>query len=211
MAEVSVAHPEVAEPLRRVASHFQWHGAICLEYFFNPRSGQVQFIECNPRLAQSINAWFSGVNLAEQLVQVSLDRPVEPLPPGRVGVHSHQGFLVLMAKALEGAGRLRLLGELGRSWLRRGLYRESHNELTRLRDDWLSVLPGLGVSLLLLAWPGAARWLVTRTVNNYSLHQTAVEAIRRLRPIQQVIDGPVDPASPAVPGERPRVVDVGDS
>ncbi len=211
MAEVSVAHGEVAEPLRQVGSKLNWHGAICLEYFYDPVADQVQFIECNPRIAQSSNAWLSGVNLAEQLVQVSLDRPVAPLVPGRVGVHSHEGFLILMAKALEGASRRALLGEIGQSWLRRGLYRDSQDELTRPGDDWLSFLPALGVSLLLLARPGAAGWLVTRTVNNYSLHQTAVEAIRRLPSVQQVIDRFADPAgTPVVPGEGAGVVDVRD-
>lgn len=182
MAEVGVAHAEVMDPLTRLAAHLQWQGAICLEYFYNPATGEPQFIECNPRMAQSCNAWLSGVNLGQQLVDVSLDRRVSPLPPGRVGVRSHQGFLVLTAAALEGGNRRRLLGEIGRAWRGRDIYRESQDELTRPRDDWQSVIPATAVSLLLLARPRAAGWLVTRTVNNYSLHQTAVETMRCLRP-----------------------------
>jgi predicted ATP-grasp superfamily ATP-dependent carboligase len=181
MAEVSVAHPEAIAPLERIGAHFQWHGAICLEYFHDPASGRIELIECNPRVAQSSNAWLSGVNLCEQLVEVSLDRQVSPLSPGRVGVHSHQGFLVLMAKALEGTGRPALLGEIARWWRGRGLYQDSQDELTRPREDWLSIVPAAAVALLLVARPGAAKGLVTRTVNNYSLHQTAVEAMRRVK------------------------------
>ncbi len=212
MAEVSVAHPEVTEPLRLVGLHLAWHGAICLEYFYDPAGRGVQFIECNPRLAQASNAWLSGVNLGEQLVQVSLGRKVAPLAPGHIGVHSHEGFMILMARALEGAGRGRLLAEIGRAWLRRGMYRDSQDELTRPRDDRLSFLPYLGISLLLLARPRAAQWLITRTVKNYSLHQAAVQSIRELRPVQEVFHGPAHPtAVPAVPGEASDVVNVRDS
>jgi len=182
MAEVGVSHAEAMEPLTRLGTHLQWHGAVCLEYFYDPAAGEVRFIECNPRLAQSANAWLSGVNLGQQLVDVSLARQVSPLPPGRIGVRSHQGFLVLMAAALEGRSRWRLLTEIGRIWAGRGLYEDSQDELTRPREDWLSAVPATAVSLLLLAWPRAAKRLVTRTVNNYSLHQTAVEAMRGLRP-----------------------------
>ncbi len=182
MAKVSVEHPEMLEHLRRLGEHLQWHGALCVEYFYEASTGRVEFIECNPRIGETATAWLSGANLCEQLVQVSLDRTVAPLPPGRAGVRTHQGFLVLTARALEGAGRCRLLAEVGRAWTGRGLYRDAQNELTRPGDDWLSVLPWLGVSLLLLARPGAAQWLVTNTVNNYSLHQAAVEVMRTLRP-----------------------------
>lgn len=197
MAEVGVSHAEVMEPLMRLASHLNWHGAICLEYFYNPATGEPQFIECNPRMAQSSNAWLSGVNLGQQLVDVSLGHPVSPLPPGRVGVRSHQGFLALMATALKGGSRRRLLAELRGSWAHRGIYQESQDEMTRPRDDWLSVVPAAAVSLLLLARPRAAQWLVTRTVNNYSLHQTAVEGMRSLCPTHPFItEGLGEPPTP---------------
>lgn len=182
MAEVGVDHQEIIQPLQRIAEHFQWHGAICIEYFFEPETGRVELLECNPRIAQSGNAWLSGLNLAELLVDVSLDRPVEPPAPARLGVRSHQGFLVLMAAALNGAGRGELLREIIRARRGKGLYRDSENELSRLGDDWLSVVPATAVSALLVAYPKAAQTLVRRTVLNYSLHQTAVEAMRTFDP-----------------------------
>lgn len=181
MAQVSIAHPEVVEQTARLGRHVNWHGALCVEYFWRPEDGQVQYIECNPRIGETVNALVSGVNLCELLVQVSLDQPVAPAPVGQPGMRTHQWFLILTAMALQGAGRTRLLGEIVRSWRRRGLYRDSGDELTRLRDDWPSVFPALGVSLLLLANPRAAQWLVTKTVDNYSLHQDAVETMRRLQ------------------------------
>jgi hypothetical protein len=189
MAKVSVGHPEMEPLLERLGEHLQWHGALCVEYFFEPSTGQIQLIECNPRIGETATAWLSGNNLCEQLIQVSLDRPVAALPAGRPGVRTHQAFLVLTAQALEGAGRRRLLAELGDLWAGRGLYRDSQDELTRPSDDWLSMLPFAGVSLLLLVRPRAAQWLVTSTVDNYSLHQSAVQAIRQLRPAFVSPDG----------------------
>lgn len=180
MAQVSIRHPEVVEQLTRLGEHLVWHGALCIEYFYQPETGEVQFIECNPRIGETINAAICGVNLCELLVRVSLDQHVVPLGPSREGVRTHQWFLILTALALQGAGRARLVREMIRSWGRRGIYRDSSDELTRPRDDWLSIFPALGVSLLLLSNPRAAQWLVTKTVANYSLHQDAVETIRRL-------------------------------
>jgi predicted ATP-grasp superfamily ATP-dependent carboligase len=182
MAQLGKTLSKVAEDMRRLGAYLNWHGAMSVEYFYEAATGQLQYYECNPRIGETVNALLSGANLCEQLVQISLGRQVEPLPQGREGVRTHQGFLILVAKALEGAGRLKLAAELFRMWTGRGLCRASEDELTRPREDWLSVFPALGVSLLLLAWPRAAPRLVKQTVENYSLHQTSVEAIRRLTP-----------------------------
>lgn len=180
MALVGTRHPEVVEQVARLGSHLAWHGAMCLEYFYRSDTGQVQFIECNPRICETVNALLCGVNLCDILVRVSRNEQVAPREPRRQGIRTHQGFLILMALALDGAGRGRLLREILRSWGQRGLYRDSADELTRPREDWLSIFPALGVSLLLLCSPRAAQRLVSSTVANYSLHQEAVETMRQL-------------------------------
>jgi hypothetical protein len=181
-ARVSIADRQAVDHMASLGAHLGWHGALCVEYFFEPAAERREYIECNPRIGETVNALLSGVNLCEQLVRVSLDETVAPLPDSRTGVRSHQRFLALAAMALEGQGRRQMLGELWRSLRRRGWYEDSQDELTRPRDDWLSLIPYLGVTSVLLARPGAARGLIRRTVENYSLHPSAVEKIRTLQP-----------------------------
>ena len=118
--------------------------------------------------------------MCELLVRVSLGEVVAPLPAPRAGVRTHQGFLVLMAMALEGASRRELAAELWRRWRGKGMYADSRDEITRPGDDLWSIVPSLAVSLLLLARPAAGRSLVRRTVSNYALHRAAVRRIQLL-------------------------------
>jgi hypothetical protein len=180
MAQLSQRRPGVLEAMEQIGRHLRWHGAMALEYFSCQDSGAFQILECNPRIGETVNALVSGVNLCEQLVRVSLDEPLAAPPPWQEGVCTHQGFLILAARALQGASRRHLVGELLQAIFRRGLYRSSQDELTRPWADWLSVFPFLGVTSLLLARPKAAQWLVSKTVANYSLHLDAAKRIRNL-------------------------------
>jgi predicted ATP-grasp superfamily ATP-dependent carboligase len=181
MAKISVLDDAAVEQMRHIGAHLAWHGAMCIEYFRDPQTGSLQLIECNPRIGETGSALLSGVNLCELLVQVSLGRPVLPAADAREGVKTHQGFLILMAMALNGCSRRQLVAELLRSWRGSGLYENSEDELTNVRKDWRSFFPAAGVALLLLARPRAAQWLVSTTVDNYSLHQSAVESIRTMQ------------------------------
>lgn len=177
MAQESVNLPGVMASVERIGRHLGWHGAMVLEFFHEGASGRTEFIECNPRIGETLNALAAGVNFPEQLVRVSLGEEVEPQLTWRSGVLTHQGFLVLMARALDGAGRRQLLSELWQNFRRRGIYAGSSDELTRPGDDWPSALPFLGVTALLLARPRAAQWLVSKTVGHYALHSSAIERI----------------------------------
>jgi hypothetical protein len=88
--------------------------------------------------------------------------------------------MILMAKALEGHSRRELWAELRQSRAGQGLYESSEDELTRRRDDRLSVIPAAAIKLQLLANPANARRIVQKTVENYSLPESAVTAIRQL-------------------------------
>ena len=79
---------------------------------------------------------------------------------------------------LEGASRRRLFSELRQCLAGSGSYEGSQDELTRLRDDWPSLIPFCAVASLLMARPSAARWLVRKTVDNYSLPEDAARGIR---------------------------------
>ena len=58
-----------------------------------------------------------------------------------------------------------------------GLYENSQDELTRPGDDWLSTLPYVWIGLQLLAAPGRAQRIVHGAVDNYSLPESASQAM----------------------------------
>jgi predicted ATP-grasp superfamily ATP-dependent carboligase len=182
MSGVSASHPMVREHVSQLGEHLRWHGALFVDYFFDRDTRTPQYIECNPRIQAAYHALLSGVELAEQLIQVSCGRHPTALPAGRVGVRFHQTFLMIISRAMEGRNRRQLVSELFQSWTGKGLYHGSTDTLASLRKDWLSGGPPLIVYLLLLANPRAAHWLVRRTVNRYSLTDSAALAIRELTP-----------------------------
>ena len=190
---VSVSHPTVIEHVRRLGQHLRWHGAIFLEYVYDPASRQPQFIECNPRIGEPVNAMLCGVNLGELLVRISLGEKLEPLettsanyptevlPPKILPKsRSHIDFLLLVADAVAGANRRRIVSQAWRMVTGTGAYKESFSEITRPSDDWLSLIPAVYTFLQILVWPQLARRLTQNVVDNYSLPQYGVDNVERL-------------------------------
>jgi predicted ATP-grasp superfamily ATP-dependent carboligase len=181
-ARVGVHHPRVVGHLAQVGRHLNWHGALMLEYLFDPDSQALHYIEANPRIGETLNATLSGLNLCELLLQVSREEEVEPQPSPRPGVRTHSLVMGLMALAQQGQGRLPLVAELWRGLWHRGLYQDSQDEITWIRRDLLSMCPaGFVIGRLLLS-PAAVHAIVQKTVDNYGLSEAAVQALRQLPP-----------------------------
>jgi len=179
-ARESVLDPRVIEHLAALGTHLGWHGGLCMDYIYDHETGHVSYIDANPRPGELMNATLSGLNLAELLVRVSLDREIHPRCTPHAGVRTHSVVMGLMALAHEGATRRRLLAELRRAWRGSVPYDASQDEITRPREDMLSVIPAIYLTTRLLVRPSAAQRLVARTVDNYSLSEAAAETIRRL-------------------------------
>jgi hypothetical protein len=202
-ARVGVQRPQVVEHLRVFGAHLQWHGALMLDYLFDPATGEPSYIEANPRIGETVNATLNGVNLCRILAEVAHEgrfatcltttvqsetgrlqtcptisdsRSVSP----SCGVRSHSLVMGLMALAQQGAGRRSLVVELLRRCTSAGVYRGSFEELTRPGTDWPSILPGVILVLSLLCRPRLAERIVTRTVTDYGLSAAAVDRIRKL-------------------------------
>jgi predicted ATP-grasp superfamily ATP-dependent carboligase len=186
VAKAAVAHPRVAEHMRRLGARLQWHGALFCDYFYDEASGLPQYIEANPRIGDSANATFSGVNLTQQWVNVARSDDVRPLPTANAGVRSHSGMLILMSLALEGAGRTELWRELRKQRRGQGLYEGSRDELTRPNQDALSALAFGWIAARLLIRPASAHGLVRRTVANYALTAEAAQRIREI-PLEKLL------------------------
>ncbi len=71
-ARLSVDHPHVREHLQMVGHELKWHGALALDYFFDPGTGEPAYIEANPRLVEPMNALAAGLNLPDVLVRLSM-------------------------------------------------------------------------------------------------------------------------------------------
>lgn len=185
MARQSCFHPIVADHLAKLGQRLRWHGAMFTEYFFDEATQTPQYLEADPRIGDTANATFSGVNLCQLYLDVALGRDVEPLVDSAPSVKSHAGFLVLMSKALDGATRRELLAEMRRARRGTGIYENSREEMSRLGDDWLSTLPYVWVAGRLLVRPSSAANIVRNTVENYALSEDAARRIRDL-PLEQL-------------------------
>jgi hypothetical protein len=180
-ARTSADHAVVREHVTRIGRHLGWHGALFIDYFHDQQTGRPEYIECNPRVGETVNAMRSGINLPQLLVQISRGETPTPAPLGRIGVRTHNLLMILMSLAYEGRSRGALVREIQECASRRGLYENGDDELTRPREDPLSRLPRIWVTLQLLAWPGIAKRIVAKTVENYSLPEKATETIKSLR------------------------------
>jgi hypothetical protein len=122
----------------------------------------------------------AGINLPQLLVQVSRGEPSAPAPLSRAGVRTHNLFMALISAAYYGGDRATLLREIRDCARGQGVYQESEDDLTRPQVDGLSRLPRIWITAQLLAWPAIAKRIVAKTVENYSLPETATETIKAL-------------------------------
>ena len=133
MFRETARHDGVWDDLGRLGEKLRWHGALFLDYFHEAETGHIQYIEANPRIGETVSARLCGVNLCDLLVQISLGNHVDVAAPTRPGVCSHNGFQVLLAKAIQGASRRALIGEIWRLARGTGNYQGCENETTRAR------------------------------------------------------------------------------
>jgi hypothetical protein len=179
-ARVSVSHPLVLEQVALLGGYLRWHGALTFDYIWDPARQRPAYIDANPRIGETFNATLSGVNLCLALVQVALDLPVAPLQPSREGIRTHSAVMTMLAGAQRGNNRRALLAELYKCWMHKGMYSGSQDEITRPRDDLLSLLPAAWLVGRVLANPRAAERVIRDAVENYSLSEEAVRAIHQL-------------------------------
>ena len=179
-ARISADHAVVREHAARIGRHLDWHGAFFIDYFYDRASGRPEYIECNPRIGETVNAMLSGINLPELLVRISRGESPSPAPLGRVGVLTHNILMILMSAAHEGQNRRALVQEIRDCAAGRGLYANSEDEIIRPKDDPLSRLPRFWITLQLLAYPAIARRIVSKTIANYALPEAATEEMKRL-------------------------------
>jgi len=181
-ARLSEQHPIVQTHMTQLGGNLSWHGALAVDYFYDPATNQPLYIEANPRLVEPMNAVLSGVNLPDILVRLSLGESFRDVgvKSGIAGVRSHSLLATLLGLAAENASRTRIMREVVQAFLRRGVYAGSREDLTPIWLDPFSLVP-LSVGTVALLWkPSNAEGLSARTVADYSLTPTAADEICRL-------------------------------
>lgn len=153
----SVSRPLVAEHLRAMGRALDWHGALSLDYILT-REGPC-YIDCNPRLVEPMGSLLCGVDLAAMLLKVSLGEKPSPPAPRAPGVRTHLAMQALLGAADRGVSRTGILAESRRLIAKNGPYRDSREELTPVRLDWVSAGPVLATGLILLTNPAWSRRL----------------------------------------------------
>jgi predicted ATP-grasp superfamily ATP-dependent carboligase len=184
---ISMQRPEIVNALRELGKSVSWHGALMLDYIFNDSTGAFWFIDPNPRLGETMNAVFSGVNLSHVMVRVSLGETVK-WTDAKDGVRSHILLSALLAVAIENPSRWAVLREIMSAVRRVGHYADSREEVASMGKDLLSVLPTVVVAIRLLARPRAAQSIAARAIGNYALSEYAANAIGALRRLRHVTE-----------------------
>jgi predicted ATP-grasp superfamily ATP-dependent carboligase len=152
-AKESVELPDIAGHLARLGDALDWHGPLSLDAVLDDSSGQVRYIDLNPRLVEPVNAELAGADLVRRWLAVSLGEPAAPLPGSRPGVRTHMLLMALVRHAELGRGRRALLGELAQAATRRGWCGGSREELLPIGDDPGAALLLGAVSACLLVSP----------------------------------------------------------
>jgi hypothetical protein len=181
-ARLSVKHSVVQAHMVQLGRHLSWHGALAVDYFFEPTTNQPLYIEANPRLVEPMNGVLSGVNLPDILVRLSLGESFKDagIKSGTEGVLSHSLLATLFGLAAANAPRIRMIREVLQAILRRGVYSGSQEDLTPIRLDLFSLVPmSIGSACLLWNSRNAGR-LSAHTVADYSLTPKAANEISDL-------------------------------
>jgi hypothetical protein len=167
--KAGVNRPIVREHFEKIGQYLGWHGSLSIDYFWDEQTGQPAYIDANPRITEPMNAVVNGINLADLQVQLSLGKEIQPCPAAQTGLKSHSTLQSILGAAGRRASRLDVLRELARVLFKKGIYQDSREGMTPIRQDFPSILPLASVLGALLIQPKNQRPLALKTISNYSL------------------------------------------
>ena len=71
-ARIGIPRPFILQHLMKIGQALKWHGSLMLDYLFDDSNGQIAYIDPNPRMGETMNATFHGINIADLVVRLSL-------------------------------------------------------------------------------------------------------------------------------------------
>jgi predicted ATP-grasp superfamily ATP-dependent carboligase len=172
----SVRRPAVRAHLATIGKRLAWHGALSVD-FISTRQGAHFFIDCNPRLVEPMSAFSAGLDLVDLLLRVSRGERPAPVADSREGVRTHLALQALFGRASRSGSRREIAREGWRILTGRRPYSDSVEELTPVRDDWISAIPLAVTALALLANPALAATLAKKGWGAHLLDARAVRII----------------------------------
>ena len=176
----SVRRPLVHEHLARIGARLAWHGALSLDYIRQEAAEIPVYIDCNPRLVEPMNAFWSGLDLTQLLIDVSRGAAPPPAAHSRAGIRTHLAMQALLGCAMRSGSRRDVLREVWLLLRRDGPYAGSREELTPVRLDWFSIVPLLMTIVFLLANPRLAHELPKRGWGAHLLNPQTIRMIETL-------------------------------
>jgi predicted ATP-grasp superfamily ATP-dependent carboligase len=177
-SKMSIDQPLVRQHIERLGAYLRWHGSLSIDYLLDPGQSTPLYIDANPRLVECMNATFSGLNLAEMQVRLSLAESFSTLADSHPGIRSHMLMMALLHLASKGGRRWDVLHEIWQALRRKDVYASSQEELTMLKTDIWSGLPLALVIINLLINPVRGRAIAGKAVSSYSLTPAAIQTIR---------------------------------
>ena len=162
------------EHMERIGRHLMWHGGLSIDYIVD-RRGEPNYIDANPRLAETGNALAVGLNLPELLVRISMGEKLTEFRNDTTGVCSFMGIQALLVAARDTGSRWRVARSLADLVLRRDVFANGTEELTPLRSDALALIPLAAVAGALIIKPSFWKRLASATVDAYAATPLVVQ------------------------------------
>ena len=188
----SLVEPDARSALEALGRGLSWHGALSADAILTV-DGPV-IIDVNPRLVEPGNAWRSGVDLVEAMIDVAFGREPGAQQTGRPDVKTHQLLLAILGAAQQHRGRRGIADELVGATRHSGDYADSAEELTPIAHDWRAMLPVVAAAAATLLKPTAWDWFSSGSVANYAVSPDGWRSICST-PRPGAPDLPIDDAS----------------
>jgi predicted ATP-grasp superfamily ATP-dependent carboligase len=173
----SVRRPQARAAVEKIGRQFGWHGALSVDYILRDEDTTPYLIDCNPRLVEPMNAFRAGSDLVGLLLRVSQGETPTALPESREGVLTHLAMQALLGCGSRGGARRDILRECWHLLRGDGPYAGSSEELTPVRQDWISAVPLAMTAMLLLASP---RFAVKLARGGFGAHLLDLDSIRMI-------------------------------
>lgn len=171
----SVIIPDLASILTRMMTSLEWHGGLSMDVIMSDIGPMI--IDINPRLVEPMNAYLSGVDLVQAMLDLRVSDKAPVRPVGREGVLSHQSLLSILGVAEQTGSRRAILRETFDAFFLRGVYSGSKEELTPITNDAIAVVPLLAALLATILHPPLWRKFYGGAVGTYAVTPQAWKTI----------------------------------
>jgi predicted ATP-grasp superfamily ATP-dependent carboligase len=173
----SVSRPQVRTLLATIGKKLAWQGALSVDYVMADEDATPLLIDCNPRLVEPMSAYLAGLDLVGLLLRISLGETPAAAGESRADVRTHLAMQALLGCASASGARRDIWRECWRLLVGSGPYAGSTEELTPVRQDWISAVPLGMLAVALLAAPRSALGLAR---GGWGAHLLGPASIRQI-------------------------------